>query len=80
MEKFIIPDYSKSCIVLDDKLDYINGRLGTNIDIYESRDLKLVLDFIQFLRINEIYDKIKNRIGINGIALYPNLLPQGILG
>lgn len=69
MEKFIIPDYSKSSIILDDKLDYINDRIGTNIDISESRDLKLILDFISFLRINELYDDIKKRIGLNGIEI-----------
>ena len=72
LEKFTIPDYSNSKIILDDKLDYINHRLGTDIDIVEARGIKLILDFVYFLNYNDLYKEIENRIGYNNIQLLQN--------
>lgn len=53
IEDFNIPTYEYNKTVAA-KLDYINGRLGTCITEKDANDLRMVLDIIPFLAINNI--------------------------
>ena len=53
MEKFSVPVYTNN-YQNSSKLNYINERLGTNIDFTEAKDLKLVLNVFDFMKFNEI--------------------------
>ena len=52
-ERFHVPLYQSNSKNLS-KLDYINDRLGTEIDTTEARDMKLVLNLFDFMFLNEL--------------------------
>ena len=52
-ESYTVPLYTDSC-KNQMKLDYLNNRLGINIDIQEAKDKKIILNLFDFMVLNEI--------------------------
>ena len=49
-----VPLYESDRIINKKKLAYFNQRLGTDIDFKDARDLKLILNLFEFVRLNNI--------------------------
>jgi hypothetical protein len=52
-EKFFVPLYTKNT-ENDQKLDYINQRLGTNLTYEDAKEHKIVLNLFDFMKANDI--------------------------
>lgn len=52
-EKFYVPVYNSDQLNLI-KLDYLNNRLGTKIDLKKAQEYKIVLNIADFMRVNDI--------------------------
>jgi hypothetical protein len=44
----------------ESKLDYINKRLGSNLDFDDCKELKIILSLYDFLNVNDFYPNMKN--------------------
>lgn len=53
MEHFNVPVYNDS-LINSRKLDYLNRRLGTNIDYIEAQDMKVILNLYDFIKLNDM--------------------------
>lgn len=53
MENYSVPLY-QSDYLIDSKLDYINQRLGTSFDYEKAHQRKIILDFFQFMKFNDL--------------------------
>ena len=61
VNRYIIPEFPKDSYVNRAKLEYINYRLGINLDYEEAAKQKIIIDFYEFLRMNDI----RNIPGLN---------------
>ena len=70
VEKYITP-LSQDSSLCERKLQYVRDRLGIDLDLAKARDYKIILDFFDFIKVNDLIESDEDHlVGLNYKGIY----------